>query len=177
MADSSKLNLYIHPELKRDWLDYCARLRKKPSVVIRDLISNCINTNADSCIFSQQESIKSESKCRVEIRLTKSEKEKIEQLAAIERCSIQTWIILTIRASITREPQFGMTEIEALGESNYQLLALGRNLNQIARKLNEGEIADFGINELLVSLKQQIERHTDLVDKALRACIERWGIE
>lgn len=68
-----------------------------------------------------------------------------------------------------------MSEIDALGESNYQLLALGRNLNQIARRLNEGRYEPITV-ERIVALRSLIEKHTELVSKAIRASLERWSI-
>lgn len=68
-----------------------------------------------------------------------------------------------------------MSEIDALGESNYQLLALGRNLNQIARRLNEGHYGPITVNRI-ETLSRPIEKHTEVVSDAIRASLERWCI-
>ncbi|MCV4287447.1 MobC family plasmid mobilization relaxosome protein [Pseudomonas capsici] len=68
-----------------------------------------------------------------------------------------------------------MAEIDALGESNYQLLALGRNLNQIARYLNAGKYEPVTI-ERISALSKLIENHTNTVSDAIRASLERWKI-
>lgn len=65
-----------------------------------------------------------------------------------------------------------MFEIDALGESNYQLLALGRNLNQVARRLNEGQHEPITV-ERIEALRRRIEKHTKLVSNAIRASLER----
>ena len=80
------------------------------------------------------------------------------------------------RAGLTKEPQFGMKEIEALGESNYQLLSIGRNLNQVAKAMNEGR-RDSISNESIERLRQIIDAHTDKVSGAIRASLERRNIE
>jgi hypothetical protein len=69
-----------------------------------------------------------------------------------------------------------MKEIEALGESNYQLLAIGRNLNQVAKAMNEGR-RDSAILESIQSLRQLIDAHTEKVSNAIRASVERWDME
>lgn len=69
-----------------------------------------------------------------------------------------------------------MKEIEALGESNYQLLSIGRNLNQVARAMNEGRRDSVTI-ESIERLRQIIDAHTDKVSGAIRASLERWNIE
>ena len=76
---------------------------------------------------------------------------------------------------LTREAQFSTPEIDALGESNYQLLALGRNLNQIARSLNKGRYEPVTI-ERIEALGQLIRMHTEVVSSAIRASLERWSI-
>lgn len=67
-----------------------------------------------------------------------------------------------------------MSEVNLWGESNYQLLALRRNLNQIARRLNEGYYEPITV-ERIESLRQLIEKHTDAVSDAIRASLERWS--
>lgn len=69
-----------------------------------------------------------------------------------------------------------MPEIDALGESNYQLLAIGRNLNQISRKMNEGHYKPITV-ERIEALRQLIDKHTDTVSKAIRASLKRWHLE
>lgn len=117
-----------------------------------------------------------EPKQRFEILLTASEKAAIKDRAHLERCSMRRWIIDAIRVGLTHEPQFGMDEIEVLGESNYQLLAVGRNLNQIARQLNAGAY-EPGTVERIEALNGLIQKHTKIVSQAIRASLERWDIE
>ena len=100
----------------------------------------------------------------------------IQERAELERCSQRRWVVDAIRAGLTREPQFGMKEIEALGESNYQLLSIGRNLNQVAKAMNEGRRDSVTI-ESIERLRQIIDAHTDKVSGAIRASLERWNIE
>ncbi|WP_232917395.1 plasmid mobilization relaxosome protein MobC [Pseudomonas syringae] len=85
------------------------------------------------------------------------------------------WIVDAIRIGLTHEPQFSMSEIYALGESNYQLLALGRNLNQVARRLNEGTYEPITV-ERIEALSRLINEHTKVVSDAIRASLERWSI-
>jgi hypothetical protein len=52
-------------------------------------------------------------------------------------------------------------------QSNYQLLRIGRNLNQIARQLNAGEAANLSTVKI-GQLHQFIEKHTSTVHEVLR---------
>ncbi len=67
-----------------------------------------------------------------------------------------------------------MKEIEILGESNFQLLAVGRNLNPIARRLNEGK-HDPVTAAHIEELKTLIDMHVQKASDCIRANIERWN--
>lgn len=170
------LNVYLG-SIKEPWADYCETLGKKPGAAIKEAIEQQLSkaqANPQPKTYRQTETVK-EPKERLEILLTISEKAAVKERAKIERCSMRRWIVDAIRTGLTHEPQFGMAEIDALGESNYQLLALGRNLNQIARRLNEGHYEPITVQRI-VALSRLIDKHTDVVSDAIRASLERWSI-
>ncbi len=173
------LDVYLGA-LKEPWADYCKALGKKPGAAIKEAIEQQLAkaaANPQPKIYHQiHEAPAAEPKQRFEILLTASEKVAVEERARMERCSMRRWIVDAIRIGLTHEPQFGMDEIDALGESNYQLLALGRNLNQIARRLNDGEYEPVTI-ERIEALNGLIRKHTEVVSLAIRASLERWDIE
>ena len=172
------LSVRLGPDLKGRWESYCESLGRAPSSAIKEAIEQQLeaaNALTTPQTYRQTEKIR-EPKERFEILLTVSEKAAVKERAQIERCSMRRWIVDAIRIGLTREPQFGMSEIDALGESNYQLLALGRNLNQIARRLNEGHHEPFTL-ERIEALRRLIDKHTDVVSNAIRASLERWSIE
>ena len=117
-----------------------------------------------------------EPKGRFEILMTKSEKAAVLERSNLARCSQRRWIIDAIRAGLTHEPQFSMDEIDVLGESNYQLLAIGRNLNQVAKAMNESR-RDSVTVESIARLRQIIDVYTDKVSRAIGASLERWSIQ
>lgn len=173
------LNVYLG-SLKKPWGDYCESLGKKPGAALKEAIEQQLEKATrlptPKPFRQTRELPDGESKVRFEILLTKSEKAAIQDLANLEHCSQRRWIIDAIRAGLTHEPQFGMKEIEALGESNYQLLSIGRNLNQIARRLNEGRFEPVTV-EAIEQLRTHIDKHIDMVSLAIRASLERWNIE
>lgn len=173
---TTHLNVYLG-STKEPWEQYCASLGKKPGVALREAIEQQLakaEANPDSKIYRQTEGPK-EPKVRFEILMTESEKTAVKERAKIERCSARRWIVDAIRIGLTHEPQFDMSEIDALGESNYQLLALGRNLNQVARRLNEGTYEPITV-ERIEALSRLINQHAKVVSDAIRASLERWSI-
>ncbi|HET9239192.1 MAG TPA: hypothetical protein VFO10_18170 [Oligoflexus sp.] len=175
--ESPYLNVYLG-SLKKPWSDYCETLGKKPGAALKEAIQKQLENvkSQPEPLRQVQSSSDDQTKLRVEILLTPSEKTAIKSRAKLERCSQRRWIIDAIRAGLTREPQFEMKEIEALGESNYQLLAIGRNLNQMTKAMNEG-CRDPSVLESIQSLRRLIDAHTAKVSDAIRASLERWNIE
>lgn len=173
------LNLYLG-SLKKPWADYCASLGKKPGAAIKEGIEHQLKKagalESPNLYHQTKEKPDVDPKVRYEILMTRSEKAALIQRSNLERCSPRRWVIDAIRVGLTNEPQFGMKEIDALGESNYQLLAIGRNLNQIAKAMNEGRLNSVTIKEI-ERLRQLIDVHTEKVSGAIRASLERWNIE
>jgi predicted transcriptional regulator len=177
---SPVLSVRLGVDMKERWESYCAALGVAPSTAIKGAIEQQLEKAArfpPVKVYQQTgEAPDGEPKVRFEILMTPSEKAAVLERSNLERCSQRRWIIDAIRAGLTREPQFGMKEIDALGESNYQLLAIGRNLNQIAKAINEGRRDSVAI-ESIEQLRQVIDVHTDKVSTAIRASLERWNIE
>ena len=72
-----------------------------------------------------------------------------------------------IQSHIYQHPMISAHEADALYQSNYQLLTIGRNLNQIARRLNAGENASLTGNDI-AALKAYIDAHTSKVAAVLQ---------
>jgi predicted HicB family RNase H-like nuclease len=182
------LNVYLGP-LKKPWQAYCAARGEKPGAALKKAIEAQLSKSQSGqkpqAAPKQQKSESPDTgqKARLELRLTPTERAAITEFAQADECSPQQWIVGAIRAALTRSPQFGMVEWKILGESNYQLLAIGRNLNQIARHLNEeakslhsNPIDIPGIQREFAALRKYIKRHVANVDSAMRANTDRWKI-
>jgi hypothetical protein len=178
--DSFVYQLRVPKPLKAQWDEYCAQSRKKPSSLIRAimryLIQDEMPPEVREWISTQAEGkADNSSKKRIEVRLTQSEYEAVILRAEAEGCSTQRWVINCVRASLTNEPQFTMETTKALWDSSYQLRAIGKNLNQIAKRLNEGgkvEVSAAAI-EKLTSI---ISAHTNKAAALLDASLGRWKI-
>jgi predicted DNA-binding protein len=175
------LSIRLGSDLKARWRAYCKASDKEPSTAIKEAIERQLakvdGTQAPSKVYRQvTEAPCTAKKKRFEILLTPSEKAGLLERAALDGSSPRRWVVAALRAGLTKEPQFGMREIDALGESNYQLLAIGRNLNQIAKRLNEGGKGGPAV-ETIELLRATIKAHTDQVSRAMRASLERWDLE
>ncbi|WP_426345489.1 plasmid mobilization relaxosome protein MobC [Alcaligenes sp. HNGD-HTN06] len=173
---SLRMDVYLG-DLKTPWVAYCASVGKKPGAALREAIEKQLaglQAGKPRTVFKPVEEVQHEAKKRFEIMLTDSEREALATRAKEENTSGRQFVIDALRAVLTHEPQLSMKEIEILGESNFQLLAVGRNLNPIARRLNEGK-HDPVTAAHIEELKTLIDMHVQKASDCIRANIERWN--
>lgn len=173
--------LRLPDDLSEQWVSYCERNGKKAAATLRALmryqIQDDMPPEIQQWIAEQTEGVADTGpKERIEVRFTPTEYQAINIRAEAEGCSAQRWVINCVRANLTHEPQFTMETTKALWESSYQLRAIGRNLNQIAKKLNESK-ADTVKTEQFEKLAEFIYLHTDRVAAVQDASLSRWKLE
>ena len=174
-----RIDVRLTDEVHAKWLAFCERLNTPPSTVIRRSIEQQVQDRspAEPPVKRTKEPAGGQKKVRVSVWLTESEREGIRLRTTLHGGTRAGWIINLIRAALTREPQLGSDEIEALEQSNYQLLSIGRNLNQIARRLNEGQQQQVVEVDMLNELRDVIDLHTSEVNHFIRSNVERWLID
>lgn len=162
---------------KQPWLDWCEAQGLRPADAFRKIVARLVSrsTAAPGTIVSDAPE---KPTARREVKLTPSEDKVLESLAAAEGFSPTKWIVSLIRARLTGTAQYGQRELELLDRSNMRLLAIGRNLNQVAKALNASP-ADYSLYrvELIEDLQKTIKEHTRTVSDAIAANVSRWRIE
>ena len=118
---------------------------------------------------------------RVTVRFSKDEFAEIQPRAQ-DFGSVRDWLVALVRSQIAPEaPQFSPHALQVLYESNRELSAIGRNVNQIAHALNLDMQQAGGLRrgralvEELTSLKAAIAAHTERVTVLCAASSARWG--
>lgn len=179
MTRKTTLSIRLDGDLKQRWQALCLRQGSTPSDGLRQIIVRLLNSSAtDASPTPSKHEQPDTSRRRLELRLTETEYARIEALALQQGMSANRWVIHLIRANLSGEPQFGMTELRTLGESNSRLLAIGRNLNQIARHMNAGRALETAVTaERIDTLTRHIKTHTARVADIMRANIDRWRLE
>lgn len=172
--------LRLPDDLQEQWLSYCRRNDKKAAATLRALMRYLLQDNmpheVQRWVTEQVEGQPDDGpKHRMEIRFTPTEYQSITARSEAECCSPQRWVINCVRASLTHEPQFTLEATKALWQSSYQLRAIGRNLNQIAKQLNEGKNGTIKPDQL-ETLADFIYKHTDKVAAVQDASLSRWKI-
>lgn len=172
------LNVYLSEPLKTAWELHCQAKGLKPGAALRALIQMDVARSEEGATLPAAQQVEHPDRGRrrrAEIRFTPSELEAVDIRAEAEGCSRQMWLVNVVRGMLTKQPQAGMREIDVLGESNYQLLAIGRNLNQVAKRLNEGHPDGLTV-KYIECLRDEIRAHAEKVSKAMGASIERWSL-
>jgi hypothetical protein len=168
---------------KQPWIDWCEAQSVTPSDAFRRVVARLVPAKGtvnrpDQTPAGIVKAVPEKPTARKEITLTASELARVEALAAAEGFSATRWIVALIRARLTGTGQYGQRELELLAQSNLQLLAIGRNLNQVARALNSTP-QDRTVYRiaLIDALRGHIKTHTKLVSDAMAANVHRWQIK
>jgi hypothetical protein len=129
--------------LKDQWLAWCASQGATPSQAFRAIVQRLtgssdpvIATPAPEAAPLRTAPPGEATVQRISLRLTASELDAVVQRAGVAAMTPSRWIRALVRSHLTREPQFGDRELEAVIQSTTQLRYIGRNLNQVAKGLN-----------------------------------------
>ncbi|MGU7815321.1 plasmid mobilization protein [Burkholderia sp. AW49-1] len=162
--------------LNERWERYCKDRGVSRSDATRQVIRKLVSSVSSEVVAADPAPpVLGDLKRRIEIRVTETEHHEIVRLATDAGFSVNAWIVAVIRAQLANGPQFGQYELEQLSRSNSLLLAMGRNLNQIARIVNSTrESRSEDLMTVIESLTTRVEAHTVEVSTLIRANVERW---
>ncbi|ECE2109019.1 MobC family plasmid mobilization relaxosome protein [Salmonella enterica] len=113
---------------------------------------------------------------QINIKLPAAKIDEITQRAKQEGFpSRTTWVVNVISQALDSKPVLNDEEANTIRASNRELSAIGRNLNQIARKLNiEFRDSDRMSAEAIERLSDAIEQHKTAVATFLDKSQKRW---
>lgn len=165
----------LQDDEKTAWQNFCRDRSISESDMLRMMIKK-ISDGEPPEKSSTQDEKKSE---KITIRITGKDKFRIIKRAKKEGYPSRTsWVTSLVLAALHREPVLTQDEITALRESNRQLAAIGRNLNQLVRALNSDARATNRITRAEIKdLADQIEEHKANVATLLNQNLNRWGAE
>lgn len=164
-------------DLKGPWTEWCATRDLTPSEAVRRVLRRVLDGNPKSEFAPHPADFDVEGcdgRRRLEIRLTPAEHLALTAVADREGMSLPRWLTGLVRLNLTGEQQFGEGEVEALTRSSQVLLALGRNVNQIARNMNQRVDRDELTLAQIEYLADLIKKHTEAVSAVLTANSRRW---
>ena len=111
---------------------------------------------------------------RKELRIKPSLLKKIDERAALSKMKTNQYILSVLTANVIKDLHFfGQEEALLLGRSNGELLALGRNLNQMTKAMNQGIYNAYDRN-LVGQVHELVKAHIKQVFKILEQNKRRW---
>lgn len=163
----------LDEEEKEAWAAFCKSHNVSEATMLRDMIAHV--TKGQVPIKRPDYQVGATN--QIKIRLNDEGLAVLDDKAMREGYRSRAgWTIAVVLAALNREPVLTDLEIAVLRESNRELAAIGRNLNQVARALNiEFRESDKIKRESIEKLAERIEEHKDQVAGLLSRNMNRWG--
>jgi len=113
---------------------------------------------------------------KLTIRLSSKEHELLVKRIQQEGFPSKTsWLKNVVQFLLKRDPVLTDAEINALRESNRELAAIGRNLNQIAHVLNsDARVPDKLTFKTILELKTYIDKERNKISELVNKSLNRW---
>jgi len=167
---------------KQPWLEWCNASGVTPSDAFRQIVARLVTGKGGATapptaapLAPSASTADDRPTVRKEISLTATELAQVEALAHEEGFSVSRWLVAIVRARLTGTRPLGQRELEVLRQSNAELLAVGRNLNQIAKALNQTpQNRSFYSVAQIEALSSQIKAHCVVVASVMAEDQRRW---
>ena len=157
---TNNLSLLVRQLLKKE-------LEQSPQTEQSTLFENKTKKHSPVFISPNVEEEKTQNNSSLRIRLSATEKEYFVALAKQVEMSLNALIATILRAYREQNPKLFNNEIAVLQHSNFQLLAIGRNINQIAKHLNAADGVSLTTTQIN-QLRAEIQEHCQQVGKVLK---------
>ena len=166
------LKVRLNDDVHAKWKSHCEAIGLKPSSAVRQAIEQQVQAEMAPM---KSTGAGGKNKTQVKVQITESEREGIRLRTHLHGGTRSGWIAKAIRSALTQAPIIGEEQTKIIKASNHQLLKLGININQIARRLNEHEGAQIKAIELaeLQELRQQIDAHVSKMEALVSIIHER----
>ena len=107
-------------------------------------------------------------KHRVYGSLNTDERDLLDRMVAEEGVSVSFFVLRAVLSSMAKGPLFSQPELALLGDAKYQLMAIGRNLNQLLKALNADHSKSAVISKRYA---EEINRRIDHQEEAIQKLI------
>lgn len=172
MAKLVRIVKRLTPEQKEKWSAFCA----SQGVTESEMLGMMIERVTSGAVDVEPRGLAEVKTNQINIKLPATKIAEITERAKQEGFpSRTTWVANVISQALDNKPVLNDEEANVIRASNRELSAIGRNLNQIARKINiEFRDSDRLKAEALEKLSDAIEQHKTLVSTFLDKSQNRW---
>lgn len=148
------------------------------SELLRVIVKSSTEQKDETDIISVEPDVTKVDLERVTVRLPRFLMEAARNKAEIKYMALSRWISSLVQSNLTGKPVMTKKELAVLRESNRELAAIGRNVNQIARTLNESFYKVESVRlEKLEELRKEIIENRKAIQALIRASENVWEVE
>ena len=170
----TSLGVFVLQLLRTELDKFQSETNNSPTTSSEPNLSGNLNTISDE---KQTDETQADTKANsnLRIRLSVTEKAFFSQFAKQSGMTLNALIAMILRAYREHNPKLLNNEIAELQNSNFQMLAIGRNVNQIAKQLNTmGFEASLSTSQL-AAIHQEIKNHCGVVGDLIKASRKRYS--
>lgn len=163
----------VSEDTKADFIKLAENHGLTESELLRLIIANAINNQDDKKITPKREKLdfshmrKTESELEItalKIYLPKFLIEQAKAKAKTQGMATTRWIKSLVQSNLIQTPVLTDSAINTIKESNRELAAIGNNLNQIARKINESA---FNVEMIKIDKLEEVKQAVKEVKTAI----------
>lgn len=112
---------------------------------------------------------------RMTVRMPRFLMESMKARAKSKGMALSRWVTALVQSNLTGQPVMTVNELAELQASNRELAAIGRNINQIAKALNEAFYQTEQVRlDKLIELSQAITKNRSVIRALVRASQNAW---
>jgi hypothetical protein len=153
MAADAFIQFRVTQDVKARLQEVADREQVSTSVVARQLIETMLRSQVQTDSLSVEGIDPPSRDARLSIRLDVEDRMLLTSRAAARGMRSATYVSVLVRAHLRKTTPLPTAELVALKRSIAELRALGNNLNQMAREINQGGQAAPGVHEVMSMLK------------------------
>jgi hypothetical protein len=171
----ARIEKRVTDEQKQAWIAYC----QDKGISESDMLGLLIEQVTKGKVGIHFKGLKKTKTNNINIRLSPGEIKKVTERAILEKFpSRTTWVKKLIISTLENGPVLTDTEVNTLRESNREINAIGRNLNQIAHALNidfrQASCLNFSVIDIAL---KKIDSLSGVVNSVIDKANYRWSDE
>lgn len=174
------LQTYVLPDVKQAWKNRARRVEMTQSDMLRAAVAAVLKANPVTpeeltAVSKESAAAPEDALVRVQVPFKAHELEAVDARATQLGWRRSTWIASVVRNAAFNEPRPTDAELAAVMRGTAEVLAVGRNLNQIARAMHRDDrYKDSVTLERVDQVRAAIEAHIRSTQALLEAIENRW---
>lgn len=174
------LKTLVEPEIKTRFRNIAKARGLSESELLRAVVLAATDQSKDTDQPIQPDAEKAESD-RMTVRMPRFLMEATKVRAKAKGMAPSRWVTALVQSNLTGKPVMSNAELEGLQASGRELVAIGRNINQIAKSINQANVIHPGAFEKewlplikLTELSQAITENRAAIRALVRASQNAW---